>query len=72
MDMVKAIKILNATVGISSNEAELMLQLPQPVILESLLTDYYDVEEIGYNSALDGYINIINEPAEEPRIEFLL
>ena len=68
--MVKAIKILKASIGISSNEAELMLQLPQPVILESLLTDYYDVEEIEYTSNLDGYINIINEPSREPRIEF--
>ena len=53
-----AVKILNATVGIRANQEELLPFLPFGVEVESLLTDFRQVEQISYREGLDGYISV--------------
>ncbi len=53
-----AVKILEATVGIQSNREELLPSLPYAVEVESLLTDFRQVEQISYGEGLDGYISV--------------
>jgi len=58
-----AVKILKATIGIRSNQEELLPFLPLKVEVESLLTDFRQVEQISYTEDLDGYISV--EDSEE-------
>ncbi|UCE42282.1 MAG: hypothetical protein JSV17_04745 [Candidatus Aminicenantes bacterium] len=53
-----AVRILKATIGIRSNQEELLLFLPFGVEVESLLTDFRRVEQIAYTEGLDGYISV--------------
>ena len=53
-----AVKILKATIGIQSNQEELLPFLPFGVEVESLLTDFRRVEQISYKKGLDGYISV--------------
>jgi hypothetical protein len=53
-----ALKILEATVGIRSNRKDLLPALPSRVEVESLLTDFRDVDEIPCGDNLDGYLSI--------------
>jgi len=53
-----AVKILKATIGIRSNQEELLPFLPFGVEVESLLTDFRRVEQISYKKGLDGYISV--------------
>ncbi len=53
-----AVKILKATIGIRSNQEELLPLLPLGVEVESLLTDFRRVEHISFKENLDGYITI--------------
>lgn len=55
-----AVKILKTTVGIRSNTEELLPTLPLGVRLESLLTDFCQVEQIPWDEDLDGHIFIEN------------
>jgi len=64
MKYKQALKISSATIGISSNNPELLLQLPQKIEVKSLLTDFHAVEEIPFSENLDGYIEI--EDSETP------
>jgi hypothetical protein len=66
----KAIKILEARVGIETNEKDLLPQLPQKIEVKSLLTDFNDVQEIPYSSDLDGYISVKEEKIQKALIEF--
>jgi hypothetical protein len=51
-----AVKILKASIGIQSNQEELIPVLPLKLEVESLLTDFRNVEKIVYTEGLDGYI----------------
>jgi hypothetical protein len=53
-----AVKILEATVGIRSNEKDLLPELSSRVEVASLLTDFRRVERIQFDENLDGYISI--------------
>lgn len=64
MKYKQALKISSATIGISSNNPELLLQLPQKIEVKSLLTDFHAVEEIPFSENLDGYIEV--EDSETP------
>ncbi len=64
MKYKQALKISSATIGISSNNPELLLQLPQKIEIKSLLTDFNAVEEIPFSENLDGYIEV--EDSETP------
>lgn len=53
----KAVKILNARIGLASNRKELLPTLPlHRNSIDSLLTDYHSVEEFPFRNGLDGYI----------------
>ncbi len=52
------------TIGISSNNPGLLLQLPQKIEVKSLLTDFHAVEEIPFSENLDGYFEV--EDSETP------
>lgn len=54
----KALKILEATIGIESNREELLPSFPLKTEVKSLLTDFMDVAEIPYSDRLDGFISI--------------
>jgi hypothetical protein len=64
-----AVKILKATVGIRSNREELLPLLPLGVEVESLLTDFRQVEQISYTESLDGYISV-EDAAEDLTYKF--
>lgn len=57
----KAVKILNLKMGILTNRKELLPNFPLKIELESLLTDFYKIEEIDYSSNLDAYFIILDE-----------
>jgi hypothetical protein len=62
----KGLKILNATVAVSSDQKSLLPSFPLPVEVKSLLTDFNKVEEIPYSSKGDGSIVINDIPKGEP------
>ena len=64
MKYKQALNISSATIGISSNNSKLLLQLPQKIEVKSLLTDFHAVEEIPFSENLDGYIEV--EDSETP------
>ena len=66
----KGLKILKATVGVESNQEELLPQFPFKIEVKSLLTDFRDVERIKYSENLDGYISI-EESSHGPSFKFL-
>lgn len=66
----KAVKILEAKVGIKSNKIELLPQFPLRIEVKSLLTDFKDVEEIPYSSDLDGNISINEDESLQASYEF--
>jgi len=66
----KAIKILEARVGILSNKKNLLPLLPLKIEVKSLLTDFHSVDEIPYAAGLDGYISIEDRLSEELRYNF--
>jgi hypothetical protein len=66
----QAFKVLEAKVGIETNERGLLPSLPLKIEVKSLLTDFGDVEEIPYSSDLDGYITVIDEQTRKASIEF--
>lgn len=54
----KAVKILETTIGLASNREELLPQLPFPLEVKSLLTDFKEVIEIPDSDHLDGYVTV--------------
>jgi len=66
----KAIRILEARVGIETNERDLLPQLPLKIEIQSLLTDFNEVQEIPYSSDCDGYISVREEQTQEATLEF--
>jgi hypothetical protein len=62
----KGLKILKATVAVSSNRTFLLPSFPLPVEVKSLLTDFNNVEEIPYSSKADGSIVINDILDKEP------
>ena len=64
----KAVKILNLKIGILANREELLPNFPLKIELESLLTDFYKIEEIDYSSNLDAYFIILDEETLTPEI----
>ena len=58
MKYKQALKISSATIGISSNNPGLLVQLPQKIEVKSLLTDFHVVEKIPFSENLDGYIEV--------------
>jgi len=67
----KGIKVLEAEVGIESNDRALLPQFPFKIEVKSLLTDFKDIKEIPYSSNLDGYISIKEEKTQKALYEFL-
>ncbi|MFC2156219.1 hypothetical protein ACFLT9_00140 [Acidobacteriota bacterium] len=63
MIYTKAVQILKATIGIASNSETHLPQLPFPIEVKSLHTDFFSVEEVPFQDDLDGYISI--EDSEE-------
>lgn len=53
-----AVQILNATIGIVSNREGLLPFFSPDIKVESLLTDFRQVETIPYEKGLDGYISV--------------
>ncbi len=66
----KGLRILEARVGIETNEKILLPQFPLKIEVPSLLTDFNDVQEIPYSSDLDGYVSVKEEHTQEASIEF--
>lgn len=66
----KAVKILESKVGLEVNDEKLLPQFPLRIEVKSLLSDFNDVKEIPYSSALDGYISIREEQTQEAFFEF--
>lgn len=64
-----ALKILEATIGIETNNDDLLPCLPFGIEVKSLLTDFHRVSPIPYSDNCDGYIHI-HESADEPRYEW--
>ncbi len=62
----KGLKILKATVAVSSNRKALLPSFPLSIEVKSLLTDFKEVEEIPYSLKADGAISIIDIPDKEP------
>lgn len=62
----KGLKILKATVAVSSDRKSLLPSFPWPVEVKSLLTDFNKVEEIPYSSKADGSITINDIPDKDP------
>ncbi len=58
-----AVRILNATIGISSNRKGLLPSSLSEIKVESLLTDFQRIEKIPYTHGLDGYISVQEEDA---------
>jgi len=65
----KGLKVLRATIAISSNRKDILPSLPFPLGVQSLLTDFKDVEEIPYSPQADGSISIQDVPEERPRYQ---
>lgn len=63
------IKILKSQIGIESSHREILPPTRQRVEIESLLTDFHQVEKIPFSKNMDGYISVI-ESAEEPFYKF--
>ena len=64
----KAVKILEATVGLTANKEKLLPQLPYPVEVKSLLTDFKEAIEIPYSNDLNGYVTV-EDTQGEPHYE---
>ena len=57
-----ALRILKATVGIETNKEKLLPPFPFGIEVQSLLTDFHQVEQIPYAEDHDGYIRIQESP----------
>lgn len=64
-----AVKILDATIGIRSDNEEVLPPYPPGIKVESLLTDFRRVEQIPFSTDLDGYISI-QESENDPGYVF--
>ena len=53
-----AVKILEASIGIETNNEEILPKLPFGLEVASLLTDFRCVDKISYRETLDGYISV--------------
>ncbi len=62
----KGLKILKATIAVSSNRREFLPSLSFPLEVQSLLTDFKDIEEIPYSPQADGSISILDVPEKRP------
>ncbi len=60
----RAVKILEATIGLTADKEDLLPQLPFPVEVKSLLTDFKEVIEIPYSDHLDGYVTVEDTQGE--------
>ncbi|MGB7295330.1 MAG: hypothetical protein WBC70_07030 [Candidatus Aminicenantales bacterium] len=61
------VRILEATVAITSNRKSLLPVLPPPLEVSSLHTDFREVERIPYPAGADGSIRIVEDSAVPPR-----
>ncbi|MFZ2055430.1 MAG: hypothetical protein WAU81_14675 [Candidatus Aminicenantales bacterium] len=61
------VRILEATVGITSNRKSLLPVLPPPLEVKSLHTDFREVERVSFPSEADGSIRVVENPAVLPR-----
>lgn len=63
-----ALRILEATVGIDTDNDKLLPRLPFGIEVKSPLTDFHRVEQVPYSDNCDGYIRI-QESEDEPHYE---
>lgn len=59
------LKILKATVAVSSNRKSLLPLLPPRIEVKSLLTDFKELEKITYSPKADGLISVFDTGNEE-------
>ncbi len=57
------LRILEATVAITSNRKSLLPAVPPPLAVSSLCTDFREVERIPFSAKADGSIEIVESPA---------
>ena len=65
------VRILEATVAITSNRKSLLPVLPFPLEVTSLRTDFREVEKIPYPCGADGSIRIVEDPSALPRCRIM-
>lgn len=65
-----SLKILKATVAVSSNRKALLPSFPLAIEVKSLLTDFKEVEKIPFSLKSDGLISIIETRDEAPSYRF--
>ena len=66
----QGVRILEATVALTANRESLLPDLPPPLEVHSLHTDFHEVSRIPYESRADGRISIVEDPAMRPRYRF--
>lgn len=65
------VRVVEATVAISSNRKSLLPVLPPPLEVASLHTDFKEIEKISLPARADGSIRITEDPAVSPRCRTL-
>jgi hypothetical protein len=63
----RGVRILEATVALSANRESLLPVLPSPLAVQSLRTDFREVESVPYSSRADGKISLIEAASRPPR-----
>ncbi len=61
------LRILEATLAITSNRKSLLPVLPPPLEVRSLKTDFREVERVPFPPRADGSIRVVENPAALPR-----
>ncbi len=56
------VRILEATVAITSNRKSLLPAVPPPLAVSSLCTDFREVERVPFSSEADGSLEIVDNP----------
>jgi hypothetical protein len=65
------VRILEATVAISTNRKALFPLLPPPLEVKSLLTDFRDIVAIPHSASADGRILVMENPRIKPQFSLL-
>lgn len=65
------VRVVEATVAITSNRKSLLPVLPPPLEVPSLHTDFKEIETISFPARADGSIRIIEDPAAFPKCRML-
>ncbi len=66
-----AVRILEATVAISTNRKALLPLLPPPLEVKSLLTDFKDIVAIPHSTSADGRILVMENSRVKPQLSLI-